>query len=171
MRNTDSSANIAVRLQYRKSGILAMLIIVLGSGCATTQSLVDSPRVRLTDVEMTHAGFSGQTFMLRFDVANPNPFPLSVTEVRYQIILSDERFASGEVSSEFSIPAGGNGDFDVQVELDLLRQASSLVSVVRTGMRHHVEYEVHGSLSVDIPFVQPIPFSSTGSIKIGGNAF
>ncbi len=152
--------------------VVAMLVtIVLSSGCAATQSFVDTPRVHLTKVELTYAGFDGQVFLLRFDVDNPNPFALPVTSVRYQVILANQKFASGEAHSEISIPASGSGDFDLQVELDLLKQASQLVSVVRDGMRHDVEYELHGSFTVDIPFVQPIPFSTKGSVQIAGNQF
>ena len=146
-------------------------LLFLCSGCASTGSIVDAPSVSLTDVELTHAGFDRQTFMLSFDVNNPNPFPLPIKEVRYQILLANEKFASGEARSDFSIPAGGVGDFDLRVDLDLLRQASSLVSVVRSGMREHIEYELRGSMSIDIPLVQPIAFSNTGSIQIDGKRF
>lgn len=153
------------------SGLLPFVAIMLTGGCATTQSLVDSPEVSLTDVELTRAGFDGQTFMLSFDVANPNPFPLPIKEVRYQIRLANEKFASGEAQSDFSIPASGNGEFDLTIELDILKQASTLVSVVRSGMRHHIEYELYGSMSVDLPLSPSIAFSNTGSIQINGKGF
>lgn len=153
------------------AGLLPIVTLILTAGCASTESLVDSPQVSLTDVELTHAGFDGQTFMLSFDVANPNPFPLPVTLVRYQIKLANQKFASGEAQSDIWIPAGGSGEFDLQVELDLLRQASGLVSVVRSGMRNHIEYELYGSMSVDIPLAPAIAFSNTGSIQIDGKGF
>ncbi len=157
--------------RFRLQAVAVLFGVFLMGGCATNESIVDLPRVSLNDVELMKAGFDGQTFLLRFGVDNPNLFPLPVTLVRYQIHLADQKFASGEVSSAFSIPAAGNGDFDLRVELDLLKQASGLIAVVRSGMRHHVEYELHGSLSVDIPLVKPIPFSSTGSVQIRGHRF
>jgi len=153
------------------ASFVVLLAVLLIGGCASMEQIVDVPRVSLTDVELTHAGFDSQVFMLTFDVDNPNPFPLPVTGIRYRIDLGDQKFASGEAQSDFSIPAGGNSDFDLQVEIDILKQASSLVSVVRNGMRHHIEYELQGSMSVDIPFVQPIAFSSVGSIQIDGKRF
>lgn len=153
------------------AGFVVLLAALLGSGCASMDQIVDVPRVSLTDVELTHAGFDSQVFMLTFDVDNPNPFPLPITRIRYQIDLGDQKFASGEAHSDFSIPAGGNSGFDLQVEIDILKQASSLVSVVRNGMRHHIEYQLQGSMSVDIPLVQPIAFSSSGSIQIDGKRF
>ena len=168
-------SNLRQNIRRRCSRVIAtgaiFTMIVLSNGCAVTDSIVEMPRVSLTDVELTSAGFSAQTFMLSFDIDNPNPFPLPVTQVRYQIILADQKFASGEAVSEFSVPASGRGDFDLQVELDILQQASGLLSVVRNGMRHHIEYELHGSMIVDIPFVQPIAFRNTGSILIAGKRF
>ena len=156
---------------FARDVIAVLFIAVSLNGCATNGAIVDTPSVSLTDVELTQAGFDRQTFMLSFDVNNPNPFPLPVKQVRYQINLANEKFASGEAKSDFSIPAGGTGGFDLSVEIDLLGQASTLVSVVRSGMRHHIEYELYGSMSLDIPLVQPIAFSNTGSIQIDGKRF
>ncbi len=157
--------------RYGAIGLAMCMTVGLMGGCATPQASIDMPRVSLTDVSITRVALDGQTFILSFDVDNPNPFPLPVREVRYHIVLAEERFASGEASSNFSIPAGGRGDFDLMVELDILNQASALVAVVRNGMHHHIEYELHGSMRVDIPFTAPVAFSSTGSIQIAGKRF
>ena len=54
------------------------------SACAATGTIIDSPSVNLTGVEFTSANFRRQTFVLSFDVSNPNPFPLPVKSVAYQ---------------------------------------------------------------------------------------
>lgn len=172
MRGVEMRQNrIRQDLMAVRNGVAVLVAAVLLNGCATTREMLRSPSVSLTDVELTQAGFDRQTFMLSFNVDNPNPFPLPIKEVRYQINLANEKFASGEAQSNFSIPAGGTGAFDLSVEIDLLKQASALLSVVRSGMRHHVEYELYGSMSVDIPLVQPIAFSNSGSIQIEGKRF
>jgi LEA14-like dessication related protein len=120
-------------------------------------------------VEMSQLSFSGQTFLLSFNVDNPNPFPLPIRSVRYHLQLADQTFASGETQGDFSVPASGIGEFDISVELDILKSAGQLTGLLRSGMRKPVAYELSGSLAVDIPYVKPLPFSSSGEIMIASN--
>ena len=146
--------------------VLAALVL---AGCATTESLVAKPDVRLSAIEMSNFSLSGQTFLLSFDVDNPNPFPLPVNSVRYHLSLDGQNFASGESVADFSVPAGGNGAFDISMELDIVRQASSLSTVLRSGMREPLPYRLSGSLGVDIPLAGSLPFSHSGVITVASN--
>ncbi|MDH3991164.1 MAG: hypothetical protein OEV34_18665, partial [Gammaproteobacteria bacterium] len=60
--------------------IYPALVVLLGlSGCASTmQNLVKSPAVELRAVQVMGLGFNSQTFLLSFDISNPNPFALPV---------------------------------------------------------------------------------------------
>lgn len=137
------------------------------TGCATTlESLVKSPSVALNDVKVMGLGFNNQTFLLSFDVRNPNSFSLPVSSVRYGIKLDGQRFASGETPSEFSVPAGGATQFAISVDLDLLQTAPQLLSIVRDGIREDVSYELEGQLAVDIPLAPPVSFRNAGIIRL-----
>ena len=61
---------------YKMTMTLAMMMVL--SACAGTETLVSSPTVSLASVELERAGLRQQTFLLGFDVSNPNPFPLPV---------------------------------------------------------------------------------------------
>jgi len=149
--------------------LAASLIVTACSGCAGTSVSIESPTVQLSNVAVNQLSFTGQSFVLSFDVSNPNPFPLPVRAVRYHVQLANQTFASGETPGDFSIPASGNGNFDISVELDILKSASSLTGLLRNSMRQPVPYELNGSLTVDIPFVKPVPFSTSGVITIASN--
>jgi LEA14-like dessication related protein len=142
------------------------LIFLVLSACAGTGSIVDSPRVELTGVELTAASLKRQTFLLRFNVANPNPFPLPIKAVEYQVRFDDQKFASGETAGRFTVPASGEESFTISVDLDLLKSATHLASLVRGGLRENVAYELLGRLSVDMPLVKPVSFSSSGLINL-----
>lgn len=148
------------------SGCMTFACMLLAA-CASTESLVTAPRVDLTGIELEKAGFDRQTFLLRFAVSNPNAFPLPVRTIRYQVMLDDERFAGGETAAAFTIPAGGEDDFVISVELDILGSASQVASMLVGGVPEQVSYRVEGSLTVDVPFAKPMPFSSTGSVPVG----
>ena len=137
--------------------------------CASTGPIVQKPDVTLSGIELSGLSFTGQTFLLTFDVANPNSFPLPIKSVRYHVRLASHSFASGEAPSDFLIPSAGSGEFDISVNLDILKSASQLSSVLRSGLREPVPYELNGSLAVDIPFVKPLPFSASGVITVASN--
>lgn len=147
--------------------IPGLALIGMLSGCATgTEALVSTPAVDLKSVEMERVGFTGQTFLLGFEVDNPNAFPLPVKAVKYRVMFDDERFAGGETRAAFTVPAKGTDQFILSVELDLINSATEVMSLLKGGMPEHVKYRVEGSLTVDIPFARPVPFSSSGTIQV-----
>jgi LEA14-like dessication related protein len=148
----------------RKSLLLFAAISL--SACAGTGTVIDSPKVALTGVELTAANFRQQTFLLRFDVSNPNPFPLPVKAVQYRVDLDHEKFAGGETQGSFTVPARGDDSFAISVDLDILSSATHLTTLLNGGLTENVSYELRGSLAVDIPFVKPIPFSNSGVINM-----
>jgi LEA14-like dessication related protein len=147
---------------------LSFVLLALAlTGCATTmENLVKSPTVELRSVQVMGLGFNSQTFLLSFDISNPNPFPLPVSAVSYGIKLDGQRFASGETPSEFSVPAGGDGQFAISVDLNLLQTAPQLLSVVRQGVRKDVAYQLDGRLAVDIPLAPAVLYRNSGLIRL-----
>ena len=152
---------------FSRSSAASLAMSLFRSGCAGTSLRVESPAVRLSGVEIAELSFSQQTFLLGFDIENPNPFPLPVRAVQYRVLLDGERFAGGETQSDFTVPARGDDSFVISVDLDFLNSATQLVSLLRGGMREEVAYELDGSLAVDIPFVKPLPFRAEGVIAVG----
>jgi LEA14-like dessication related protein len=136
------------------------------SACAGTGAVIDSPRVDLTGVELRSANIRRQTFLLSFDVSNPNPFPLPVKAVDYEVIFDNEKFAGGKTQGSFTVPAKGVDSFAISVDLDFLSSAAHLQSLMSGGLREDIAYELRGSLAVDIPLVKPIPFSNSGVINM-----
>ena len=147
-------------------GIAICCVASFSFGCATTGTSIDAPSVDLKSVELSKASFKSQTFLLGFDVNNPNPFPLPVKTIRYSVRLGNHKFAGGETQCDFVVPADGGDEIAISVDLDMLRSASELTAVIRDGLTDHVEYELQGSLGVDLPLVKPVPFSSTGVIRL-----
>ncbi len=148
-----------------------MVTIGLG-GCATLpENLIERPAVKLRDVQVMGLGFKNQTFLLSFDIHNPNPYPLPVSHVRYGIVLDGQRFASGHTASDISVPAGGDTEFAISVELDLLTTAPRLLSIVREGVRGEIPYELEGELGIDIPLTPPVSYRTEGAIRLDSGGF
>ncbi len=156
----------------RKLAPLSAVTAVLLCGCAANlENVVATPRVQLTDVQVMGLGFKSQTFLLTFDVHNPNPFSLPISAVSYAVRLDGQRFASGNAPSKFSISAGGNTQFAISVDLDLLNTAPQLLSVIRQGARKDIGYELEGRLTVGIPLTPPVAYRTSGTIRLDSDVF
>ena len=160
-----------MKILMHKMNILSVLVVMLCSACATTETLISKPDVQLTGVELSEVGFGSQTFLLRFEVSNPNGFPLPVESVKYRILFDEQKFAGGETLANFTIPAQSDGAFTLSVETDFLGSATQIASLLRGGIPEHVEYELQGSLAIDIPLVRPLAFTNSGVIPIQKQPF
>ena len=136
------------------------------AGCASTGDLVTAPAVDLRNVEATELGFSGQTFLLAFDVQNPNPFPLPVNTVSYGVELDGYRFATGSTTGGFTVPASGRAQFAISVELDLLKTAPPLLYLVKDSVKQEIPYELNGEFGLDIPMTDPLRFKTSGAVRL-----
>jgi len=146
-------------------GLLAASVL---AGCASPGPVITSPAVRLDSVELQKLGLYGQTFLLGFSVHNPNPFALPVGNVRYEILLDDERFAGGETRSGFVVAPDATTRFTISVELDLMESASGFNTLIESGFERTMRYELKGSLSVDLRSAEPVAFAESGRVRLGG---
>lgn len=157
--------------RHRGLNIGPLIAALTLAACAGSEALVDSPTVSLASVEIGSVSLDRQSFRLGFVVSNPNNFPLPVNEVKYKVRLGEHKFASGTTASNFTIPARGDGTFIISVDLDILNTTSQVASFVRTGMQSDVNYELEGTLAIDIPYVRPMSFENEGSISIAGTLY
>ena len=160
--------NYVRRIAY--IGLVAALSIL--AGCASSpETYIKQPEVKLRDVEVQGLGFNAQTFLLTFDISNPNPFPLPVNHVSYGLKLDGQQFASGKTPGDVSVPASGTTKFAISVELDLLTTAPRLLSIVRDGVRREIPWELDGELGLDIPLTPPVTYSNSGLIQLKSGVY
>jgi LEA14-like dessication related protein len=156
---------------YQRILLVLGLATILLSGCAgSLENLLKSPTVELAEVELVGLDFSSQTFLLSFDVSNPNGFALPIKAVSYGVKLNGETFASGKTASEFSVPANGASQFGISVDLDLLQTAPKLLTIVRQSVREDVSYELDGELALDLPLTPPVAFRNSGNIRLSSQS-
>lgn len=148
------------------SAVPAVALACLLGGCASTGSLVSAPDVSLSNVEVTNLAFSGQTFVLEFDVSNPNPFPLPVRSITYGVELDGYRFATGSTPASITVPAAGATDFAISVDLNLMRTAPQLLYIVRESLKRDIPYELNGEFALDIPMAEPVRFRTNGAVRM-----
>jgi LEA14-like dessication related protein len=144
--------------------MLATLCLL--TACVSTGDLISAPGVSLRNVEIADINFTGQTFLLGFDVTNPNPFPLPVSTVSYAVELDGYRFASGSTAGGFTVPSSGDAEFSISVELDLMKSAPQLLFIVRDSVKRDIPYTLRGKFGLDIPLTEPLRFDTSGAIRM-----
>ena len=154
--------------RIRKIGL--GVVACLAAGCASTGVMFEKPGVSLRNVEVKAVDLDGQTFVLDFDVVNPNPFPLPIRSVSYGVELEGLRLASGEAHGAFTVPAGGDSQVAITVDVDLMHTAPQLIFIVRDGMYRDIPYALKGSLAIDVPNAKPVSFRNQGSIRLDAGA-
>ncbi len=156
-----------MRESMRGWGIMITVTLLFISGCTSIGGpVIASPAVTLTSVKLESANIRSQTFLLGIGINNPNPFPLPVKSMRYQVALDGEKFAGGETAANFTVPANGDGAFAIKVDLDLLRTSTQLATLLQSATTRDVNYALDGSLTADIPFAPPVPFATSGVIPL-----
>ena len=152
--------------RLRKHSLILLVVTFLGACTSLPQNVIATPRVELRDVQLLGLGFNNQSFLLSFDVSNPNAFPLPVRSIDYGVKLDGKRFASGATESDFTVPAHSATQFAISVDLNLLQTAPQLLAVVRDSSRGTIPYELEGSFGVNIPLTPPVRYRSSGTIRL-----
>lgn len=147
-----------------------MMILIMTGGCASVpESIIRQPDVSLSRVECTSLGLNSQTFVLSFDVHNPNSFALPVAAVSYGLKLEGKRFATGETSGRFTVPAKGSREFAINVDLNLLSTAPELLATIRDGVRDGIGYELKGQFDLDLPAIGAVKYRKAGLVQLHGS--
>lgn len=144
-------------------GVLAALSAVILAGCATLARSVESPTLSLSQVQMLESNLLEQRYRLTLRVQNPNAIALPVKGMNYSVKFADIDFASGVTPNAFRIPANGEQLVDIDVSTNLLRSAQQLVRYLQKD-NNSLDYELSGSIQVDLPFVGAVPFSRSGTV-------
>ena len=108
-------------IQLRKIALGA--VACFAAGCASTGITVEKPSVSLRTVEVADIGLGGQTFVLDFDVVNPNPFPLPIRTISYGVELDGFRFAETVSLTGVEDEPDGRAPSELQVAIHLQRLA------------------------------------------------
>lgn len=155
--------------RMRKFSLIVVSLCWL-SACQQA-NLIHRPEVRLHELSVEKIDLDEQTFVLSFDVTNPNPFPLAIRQIRYGVKLDGQRFASGESSCDLNVAAASDSSFEITVDLNLLRTAPDLLFIVRDGASGDIPYSLEGRFVMDVPTEPEIGFAHTGDIRLSPIAY
>ncbi len=142
---------------------LLLLLLLLGSAACTPK--FERPNLSVASVEMQKGNLLQQTFLVKFQIQNPNERALPVSGLHAELSVGGERIASGVSNRAFVVPPLGQSEFDMTIT------ANMALALLKLANQHadSIDYEVTGAASLDLPFLHDLPFQQKGSLSLKGS--
>jgi len=141
--------------------IVAALLLL--GGCSNLVPKLESPQLTVVGVELVKADLLQQQLRVRMHVHNPNARELSVRGIDYTVELAGDEFAHGDSERNFTVPALGDSEFDVNV----FANAAPLLLKFATGARPDaVDYRIVGKVRLAGGLIRSVPFTQNGTFKL-----
>ena len=148
---------------HRLPAAFLTVFMVAVSGCASLVEQIEPPQVELVGLQLLTTEMNRQSFRVSLDVSNPNPVPVPIDAINYEVALGGGRLAAGKTEEGFTLPANGKERIRLQLSTDLIGTLARLTQLLR-GPASTVDYEISGSIAV--PLMEPFPFSNSGEVAI-----
>ena len=137
--------------------------ILLLSACSSLLPKLESPQLTVVGVELVKADLLQQQLRVRMHVHNPNDRQLSVRGIDYTVELAGDEFAHGDSERNFTVPALGDSEFDVNV----FANAAPMLLKFATGARtDSVDYRIVGKVRLAGGLIRSVPFTQKGTFKL-----
>lgn len=130
------------------------------SACVGIPKNLIEPKVELQNVSVADPTFSEATLVFNFQVENPNPIPLKVDTIRYNLALNGKPFTTGELKEGLNVESNATKVIPLPVRVRYSDLASGISSLLQSGS---TPYNVDGSVKIGL---FSIPFKENGEVKI-----
>lgn len=112
----------------RRSSKVVALVLSAGliSACAT----VDPPRVQVQRLGRPQIGLTGATLDVTFSVRNPNPDPITIERVQYDLFLNGVRVGDGFITQSVEVEGFGQARMSSRFDLNYLRVPGAIKSIL-----------------------------------------
>ncbi len=135
------------------------MLLLCTAGCTPK---FERPNLSVTSIDMQSGNLLHQSFLVKFQVQNPNPRPLPVSSLHAELNVAGERIASGVSNRSFVVPPMGQMEFDMTITANM---ALALLKLANQ-QSDSIDYEVTGAASLDLPLLHNLPFRQTGSLSL-----
>lgn len=146
-------------------GLFSLLFLILFTiaGCAGLGKQLESPPIKLANIQVKEVNVLETAFQVQLRVFNTNDTALEVKGIECELELNDEPFAMGVSNPEIKIPSYGT-------EIVTILVYSSVIDIV-IGVRglqknEQLKYRLKGKLRLGgNAFPSVLPFNSEGVVS------
>lgn len=151
-------------LSHLLSPLLLIGIVASLGGCMIPISrAIEAPAVALGGVDLERPGTTTQALRVDIRMINPNPTPVSVGALTYDLDVAGADFADGRTDESFVLPA--EGEILVPFEADV--PANDLLALeAEAGPDLQVDYVLKGVAELDGIGLPDLPFQGVGRIAL-----
>jgi LEA14-like dessication related protein len=150
-------------LSRARCSVFAALVVVLLAGCSALVPKLEAPRLSVVNIAVVKADLLQQQLRVRMRVQNPNDRALPVRGITYTVEIAGDEFAHGDSDRDFTVPALGELEFDVNV---FANAAPALLKYALGGRREPLEYRIKGKVQLAAGLIRSIPFNETGKFDL-----
>jgi LEA14-like dessication related protein len=142
--------------------VLLCLLTLCAAACAPK---FERPVLTVSSVELQSGNLFHQSFLVKFQVQNPNHRELPVQGLHAELDVGGQRIASGVSNRAFVVPPMGQSEFDMTITANM---AAALLQLANQRA-DTIAYELSGSANLDLPFLREVPFHQGGSFSLKGS--
>lgn len=106
--------------------LATLATVVVASGCASLQP----PRIQVQRLGRPQVGLTGATLDVTFNVRNPNPEPITIERVQYDLILNGLRVGDGFITQPVEVAGYGEARMSSRFDLNYLRVPSAVKAIL-----------------------------------------
>ncbi|WP_439101303.1 LEA type 2 family protein [Congregibacter sp.] len=158
-----SLARVRAPLLLRQ-GLVALLALL--AGCATMGALdFDDPDIELLALEPLPSQGLEARFMVKLRVINPNPVPLAISGVAYDVFIRDAKILSGVSNEGIKVGTYSESVAELEVAAGMLGSLTLLRDLMANPTDGALPYKLNAKLSLS-GLSRAIRISREGSIDL-----
>jgi LEA14-like dessication related protein len=115
----------------RTFGRSVWLGLALAAGLAPACASVKAPILAVDGLKVGDMGITGVALDVRFRVRNPNPEPLNVDRMEYELFVNGNRLGRGFDSKGLPLEGFGEGTVQSRVDVNFLALPGAIKDVLR----------------------------------------
>ena len=164
MTRTAEALQARIRRAAATRGFAPLLALcLLGCGCSAFLPKLEPPQLEVVGLNFLGGDHQHQKLRLHLQVTNPNDRQIAVRSIDYQVALAGADFAQGSSAEPFTVPALGQGEFDLDMNADL----GSLLRVLSAHLGDAaLDYQVTGRVHLAEGLIRELPFKGHGQLVL-----
>ncbi len=141
--------------------LLVGAVLMSLAACSALVPKLETPALRVTNVALLSGDSKAQQLRLTIQVDNPNARQLAVRSIDYRLALGGQEVAQGATTAAFTVPALGQSNFDLDVNIDVLRALTLFAGNMKADT---LPYRVTGTVRLAEGALRTLPFAADGTV-------
>lgn len=142
---------------------IALFFVVMLSACAALRSAIETPHVTLNNLQVLDMTLLEQRYAVTLRVQNPNPIPLPITGMNFQLDINDAELGRGVTNEAVTVPAYGEALVEIRLVSNLMRIFNQIRGL-ENGKGQSLRYRLSGGLSLSSR-IGKLPFEYRGEFS------